>query len=113
MTSQLRIDMEVLILATDTDKARKTIGFCPQHNILISELTVDEHFTFFAQACFQSITHSDQLISVSSIDHQFDGNRDKLKGFSLQQAKDELEKLVYEVQLGRRSTKFSHLMPAP
>ena len=59
MTSRLRICMDVLIPLKDTDKARKTIGFCPQHNILISELTVDEHFTFFAQACFQLIFHSD------------------------------------------------------
>ena len=59
MISRLRICMDVLIPLKDTDKARKTIGFCPQHNILISELTVDEHFTFFAQACFQLIFHSD------------------------------------------------------
>ena len=43
---------DVTIPVKDTDKARKTIGFCPQHNILISELNVDEHFKFFAQAGF-------------------------------------------------------------
>ena len=42
----------ITIPVQDTDKARKTIGFCPQHNILISELNVDEHFKFFAQAGF-------------------------------------------------------------
>ena len=54
MTSLVRINM-LMIHLEDTDKARKTIGFCPQHNILISELTVDEHFKFFAQAGFLSL----------------------------------------------------------
>ena len=35
----------------DTDKSmddvRKTLGICPQHNMLFPELTVEEHFTLF------------------------------------------------------------------
>lgn len=31
------------------DEARKSIGLCPQHNILFDELTVEEHFKFFCR----------------------------------------------------------------
>ena len=35
----------------DTDKSmdvvRKSLGICPQHNMLFPELTVGEHFTMF------------------------------------------------------------------
>ena len=34
---------------TNLSAARQTLGLCPQHNILIAELTVREHFQFFAQ----------------------------------------------------------------
>ena len=57
-----------------SDNARKTVGFCPQHNILIKEMTVKEHFLFFAQ----------------------------LKGYSYKQALAELETLAVEVQLGKK-----------
>ncbi|KAJ6646771.1 Phospholipid-transporting ATPase ABCA3 [Pseudolycoriella hygida] len=33
---------------TDTDMARSSMGFCPQHNILFDELTVREHILFFS-----------------------------------------------------------------
>ena len=58
-------------VSKDLENARKTVGLCPQHNILIKEMTVREHFLFFAQ----------------------------LKGFSYEQAEKELEILVGEVQL--------------
>jgi ATP-binding cassette, subfamily A (ABC1), member 3 len=29
-------------------KARKMIGFCPQENVLFTELTVEEHINFYA-----------------------------------------------------------------
>lgn len=29
------------------DEARKSMGICPQHNVLFDELTVEEHFKFF------------------------------------------------------------------
>jgi len=34
-------------LSTELEKARESIGFCPQHNILFSELTVAEHLRLF------------------------------------------------------------------
>ncbi|XP_022661624.1 ATP-binding cassette sub-family A member 2-like isoform X2 [Varroa destructor] len=33
---------------TDTAKARRGVGFCPQHNVLFNDLTVEEHLKFFA-----------------------------------------------------------------
>ena len=61
-------------VAKEISKARRTIGLCPQHNILIKELTVKEHFLFFAQ----------------------------LKGYSKAQAQKEIETLVEEVQLNEK-----------
>lgn len=34
---------------TEIDEARRSLGLCPQHNILFDELTVAEHIIFFAQ----------------------------------------------------------------
>ena len=31
----------------DLDTVRKSLGICPQHNMLFPELTVNEHFTMF------------------------------------------------------------------
>jgi len=36
-------------VTTNITEARKHLGLCPQHNILIAELTVAEHLQFFAQ----------------------------------------------------------------
>jgi ATP-binding cassette subfamily A (ABC1) protein 3 len=40
-----------MINGYDTDKdlatVRKSLGICPQHNMLFPELTVNEHFTMF------------------------------------------------------------------
>ncbi len=32
---------------TDMDRIRKSLGVCPQHNILFDRLTVSEHLRFF------------------------------------------------------------------
>ena len=34
-------------IRTDMAKARSSLGLCPQHNMLIPDLTVLEHLTFF------------------------------------------------------------------
>ena len=34
-------------ILTDMPKARESLGLCPQHNMLISDLTVREHLVFF------------------------------------------------------------------
>jgi ATP-binding cassette, subfamily A (ABC1), member 3 len=36
-------------ITTDTIEARKSLGLCPQHNVLIDELTVKEHLIFFSR----------------------------------------------------------------
>ena len=36
-------------LSTDLSEIRKSLGFCPQHDVLYPELTVDEHMRFFAK----------------------------------------------------------------
>ncbi|KAI5087957.1 ATP-binding cassette sub-family A member 1-like, partial [Silurus meridionalis] len=33
----------------DMDRIRKTLGMCPQHNVLFNELTVEEHIYFYAR----------------------------------------------------------------
>ena len=83
---------DVMISLKDTDKARKTIGFCPQHNILISELNVDEHFKFFAQedvfiACEFSLVHyfdeSEWSNTKKAQRFQFGANRGRTREISL------------------------------
>ena len=34
-------------IRTDIDSVRKSIGICPQHNVLFDELTVGEHMWFY------------------------------------------------------------------
>ena len=58
-------------VAQDIAAAREDLGLCPQHNILIKELTVREHFNFFAE----------------------------LKGFTKTEVQNEIDTLVKEVQL--------------
>ncbi|XP_069128746.1 phospholipid-transporting ATPase ABCA1-like [Argopecten irradians] len=36
-------------IRTDIDEIRKSIGMCPQHNVLFDHLTVEEHLWFFAR----------------------------------------------------------------
>jgi len=33
----------------DIDKVRKSLGLCPQHNVLYDDLTVEEHLIFFTK----------------------------------------------------------------
>jgi len=35
-------------IGSDMDEIRKSLGVCPQHNVLFPELTVEEHLRFFA-----------------------------------------------------------------
>ncbi|PVD25013.1 hypothetical protein C0Q70_15510 [Pomacea canaliculata] len=41
--------MNGLDIRTDIDTVRKSLGLCPQHDILYDTLTVEEHLTFFAK----------------------------------------------------------------
>ena len=61
-------------VATDVARARKDLGLCPQHNILIKELTVREHLQFFAE----------------------------IKGLSRAEADSEIKTLGVEIQLGKK-----------
>lgn len=36
-------------ISEDIQNVRKSLGLCPQHNILFDSLTVEEHLQFFAQ----------------------------------------------------------------
>ena len=36
-------------IVKDTAEARSVLGFCPQHNILFDDLTVNEHLKFFSK----------------------------------------------------------------
>ena len=38
-----------LDIRRDIDTIRKSLGVCPQHNVLFDELTVDEHLWFYAR----------------------------------------------------------------
>ena len=38
-----------LDIRRDMDTIRKSLGVCPQHNVLFDELTVDEHLWFYAR----------------------------------------------------------------
>ena len=33
----------------ETQEARSVLGYCPQHNLLFDDLTVDEHLKFFSK----------------------------------------------------------------
>jgi ABC-type multidrug transport system ATPase subunit len=35
-------------ISENMDKIRESLGLCPQHNLLFSDLTVMEHLLFFA-----------------------------------------------------------------
>lgn len=36
-------------IVTETEQARKSIGICPQHNVLFPDLTVAEHIIFYSR----------------------------------------------------------------
>ncbi|CAL1591240.1 unnamed protein product [Knipowitschia caucasica] len=56
---------------SDMDTIRKYLGMCPQHNVLFSELTVEEHIYFYA----------------------------RLKGRSKDEVKEEMEQMIKDVGL--------------
>ncbi|XP_037034194.1 ATP-binding cassette sub-family A member 3-like isoform X1 [Bradysia coprophila] len=58
-------------IRSNMDMARSSMGFCPQHNILFDELTVREHIMFYS----------------------------RLKGLSMKDANDEVEKYVRLLEL--------------
>jgi ABC-type multidrug transport system ATPase subunit len=36
-------------IVTETENARSILGYCPQHNLLFDDLTVNEHLEFFSK----------------------------------------------------------------
>lgn len=36
-------------IVTETEAARKSLGLCPQHNVLFPDLTVAEHIVFYSR----------------------------------------------------------------
>ena len=47
-------------IRTDLDRVRKTLGLCPQHNILFDTMTVQEHLMFYGRVSFptnKSLSH--------------------------------------------------------
>lgn len=36
-------------IVTETARARKSLGICPQHNVLFPDLTVAEHIIFYSR----------------------------------------------------------------
>lgn len=62
------------------DNIRRSMGVCPQHDVLFENLTVEEHILFFSQ----------------------------LKGYSLAQAQQEVEELTPKFHLEQRMHHFSH-----
>lgn len=62
------------------DNIRRSMGVCPQHDVLFENLTVEEHILFFSQ----------------------------LKGYTLAEAEQEVEELVPKFHLEERTHHFSH-----
>jgi len=48
-------------------KIRKSLGLCPQHNVLFDTLTVHEHLTFFAKVLIGIIITIIIIIINSSV----------------------------------------------
>uniref|UniRef100_S4RBA2 ATP-binding cassette, sub-family A (ABC1), member 1A n=1 Tax=Petromyzon marinus TaxID=7757 RepID=S4RBA2_PETMA len=66
-------------IRTDIDKIRKNLGVCPQYNVLFDRLTVEEHIWFYA----------------------------RLKGRSEQEAKQEIEQMIQDVDLAHKRSDIS------
>uniref|UniRef100_A0A4W4EA10 ABC transporter domain-containing protein n=1 Tax=Electrophorus electricus TaxID=8005 RepID=A0A4W4EA10_ELEEL len=58
-------------IRSDIDSIRKTLGMCPQHNVLFNDLTVEEHICFYA----------------------------RLKGRSSEEVKQEMDQMIKDVGL--------------
>ena len=51
----------------DLDIVRRTLGICPQHNMLFPELTVREHFTMFGMvSSYHSKIFPSTLVYIKS-----------------------------------------------
>ncbi len=48
-------------IRTDMMTIRKSLGTCPQHNVLFDQLTVEEHLNFYAQLKYGKIQSSKQV----------------------------------------------------
>ncbi|XP_077981076.1 phospholipid-transporting ATPase ABCA1-like [Glandiceps talaboti] len=69
-------------IQTDIDEVRKSMGMCPQHNVLFDHLTVGEHLWFYA----------------------------RLKGLTNRQVKEEMEQMIRDIGLPhKRNEKSKHL----
>ncbi|XP_070562934.1 phospholipid-transporting ATPase ABCA3-like [Ptychodera flava] len=69
-------------IQTDINSIRKSMGMCPQHNVLFDHLTVEEHMWFYA----------------------------RLKGMSNKEVKVEMEQMIKDVGLpNKRHEKTKHL----
>lgn len=66
-------------IRTNIQKARSSLGYCPQHNILFDELTVSEHIEFFG----------------------------RLKGLSKSEVKNEINKYVTQLELEPKRNELS------
>lgn len=54
-----------LDVKTDMKEIRKTLGFCPQHNILYNKLTVREHLSIFAD--FKGMNRKDAKVEIDQL----------------------------------------------
>ncbi|XP_078733168.1 phospholipid-transporting ATPase ABCA1-like [Lampetra fluviatilis] len=66
-------------IRTDMDSIRKSLGMCPQHNVLFENLTVEEHIWFYA----------------------------RMKGCSEEQVKQEMPQMILDVGLPHKKDELS------
>ncbi len=61
-------------LGNQSGKARKSLGVCPQHDVLFEKLSIEEHIIFFAQLKGKSYeeakSESDHLIDLFHLEHR-------------------------------------------
>ncbi|XP_006874024.1 PREDICTED: ATP-binding cassette sub-family A member 3-like [Chrysochloris asiatica] len=69
-------------ISDDVDEARKSLGWCPQHDILFDDLTVSEHLLFYAQ----------------------------LKGLSLQKCWEEVRQMLRILDLEEKQSSLSKFL---
>nr|QNH67857.1 ATP-binding cassette transporter subfamily A member 2 [Brachionus rotundiformis] len=55
-------------IRTDINEIRKNLGFCPQHNVLFDNLTVEEHLWFYAKIKFINDAAINELIENFLVD---------------------------------------------
>ena len=77
-------------IATEMDKIRTRIGFCPQHDILYDDLNVEEHLKLIALVNAQLILFSILFINFVKL---------KIKGFDEKMIFDEIKRISSYVGL--------------